>query len=247
MNVPTAHTLGCSWRIWPDPNISKQEKEKVISYINSEAGIKGTQYIHVPELGLFLPHEGKNRVNFCRFHNIEHIPANTSTVHYPDTQRIKIYVRQDPKRRDVRDVLAILDNRYVQKVNHYAYALPLLRAYGVTVLDAWPKDLLKPSVLLGYEHQFCSNKGFKKETIDINDVRAELDRAEEKRKEDDQYISCTLIDLPIKKKFVHLALIPLFMLLSAIIWESFDEGIIATVAFAILAFTSGIFSLNVKM
>lgn len=195
MAVPVAHTMGCSWRLWPAQDISMAEKESVIAYINSESGIQDTSYFYVPDLGLFFAGEGKNRVNFCRFHNIEHIPAQVYVKQYPAAEKIKVYVLGVA---GGRDVWAVFDNWYVQKVSHYALALPLLRAYGVAVSHEWPKDLPALYVLLQNEC-YCSREGiFRRKVIDIRAVKTALA---------EQYVWHDLLDLIVSKKFIYLALL----------------------------------------
>ncbi|WP_337263697.1 MULTISPECIES: hypothetical protein [unclassified Serratia (in: enterobacteria)] len=239
MAVPVAHTLGCSWRLWPDPDISITEKEEVISYINSEHGIQDTDYFHVPELGLFFSGEGKNRVNFCRYHNIEHIPARVSVGLYPDADKIMIYVLEIA---GGSDVWAVLDNRYVQKVSHYAYALPLLRAYGVAVLHEWPKDLPTLNELLQHTRYCSDDSHFHRKVIDIRAVREVLDKAAEKKLMGGQYVRCRLIDLPLRKKYVYLAWVTVALMVAVIVWLCFRESVIGGFLLAILAFISGIFA-----
>lgn len=90
--IPASQILGCSWRWWPDLYQSKEDEEKIKSHIFSEYGISSTSYTSIPELGLFLPDEGKNRVNFYRHHKIDNIPARVYTHHYAKAERIAIYV-----------------------------------------------------------------------------------------------------------------------------------------------------------
>ncbi|CNB82203.1 hypothetical protein [Yersinia similis] len=236
MSVPVNHTLGCSWRLWPDPDILITEKEEVISYINSEHGIRDTYYIYISELGLFLPGEGKNRVNFCRYHNIKHIPACVRVGYYPDADTIKIYVL------DIaggRDVWAVLDNRFVQKVSHYAYALPLLRAYGVKVLHEWPKVLPAMSDIL-HNARYCSeDSDFHKTVIDISAVRDVLNKAVEKKVWGEEYVRCRLISFPLRKKYVYLAWVSVVWLVATIVLGSFREGLVGDIALAVVAFTTG--------
>ena len=237
MAVPVAHSLGCSWNWWPDNDRPTREKNEIISRISSEHGINSTGYTYIPELGLFLPSVGKNRINFCRFHGIEYVPAQVYIEHYPEAERLKVYIT------DVaggRDVWAVLDNRFVQKVSHYAYALPLLKAYGVKISHEWPKDLPALYVLLQNARYCSEDDTFHRKVIDIIAVREVLDKASEKAALAEQYARCGLLELPLRKKFIYLAWVSLVWLASAIVWGNFREGVIGELSLAILAFTSGI-------
>lgn len=237
MAVPVAHSLGCSWNWWPDNDKPTKEKNEIISRITSERGISSTGYTYIPELGLFLPGEGKNRVNFCRFHDIEHVPAQVYVEHYPEAERLKVYIIGVA---GGRDVWAVLDNRFVQKVSHYAYALPLLKAYGVTISHEWPKDLPALYVLLQNERYCSEDDTFHRKVIDIIAVRKVLDKASEKAALAEQYARCGLLDLPLRKKFICMAWVLLVWLVSAVVWGNFREGVVGEISLVILAFTSGI-------
>lgn len=240
MAVPVAHSLGCSWNWWPDNDKPTREKNEIISRISSEHGIRSTSYTYIPELGLFLPGEGKNRVNFCRFHDIEHVLAQVCVEHYPEAERIKVYITVVA---GGRDVWAVLDNRFVQKVSHYAYALPLLKAYGVTVSHKWPEDLPALYVLLQNERYCSQDDTFYKKVIDVNAVREVLDKTTKRATLAEQYVRCGLLDLPLRKKFIYLAWVSLVWLVSAIAWGNISEGVIGEMSLATLAFTSGILTL----
>jgi len=235
--VPVAHTLGCSWRWWPDYKSPKEDTELIRAHILSEYGAGGTAYTWVCELGLCLPGEGKNRINFCRHHGIETLPAQVYVEHYPAAERMEIIVLSVA---GGRDVWAILDNRYVQKVSHYAYALPLLRAYGIKVSRAWPKDLPPVHTLLQNACECTNDSLFHREVIDAEAVQQLLDNAEQKVKEAEAFTRCGLLNLPIRRKFFYCFVMIFVWMVSAIIWDSFREEITGGIALAIAAFCSGV-------
>lgn len=192
MKVPTPYVLGCSWRIWPDPKISIEEKKEVIDYINSNSGVNDTLYTYIPELMIFSAEEGKNRVNFCRFHNIEYIPAKVMIKHYPKAERIKVYVLNIASGLDA---WAVLDGQYAKKISHYAYSLPVFRAYGVEIQDSWPIEF--PSTIELLKHSSDNLEGFACEGmgIDIIKVREKLLSVENSQKSDNELIVCSLFEL----------------------------------------------------
>jgi hypothetical protein len=235
LSVPVAHTFGCSWRWWPDRYLKDDDEMKIRNHIFSDYGIRSTSYTAIPELGLFLPHEGKNRVNFCRHHNIEYLPARVYMHHYPHAERIKLYVL------DVaggKDVWAVLDDRFVQKISHYDYALPLLRAYGVAVLGKWPEEL--PSLISLLEHaDHCTDcDTFHHHVLDANAVKKVVEEKE-------LYVKCALLDLPVHRKYRFLVWIFLIWLMAVATWGAFDEGIVGKASLTIFAFTSGIIAVGI--
>ena len=237
MNVPTAYVLGCSWRIWPDPNISVQDKEEVLNYINSNSGIIDTLYTYIPELMIFMAEEGKNRVNFCRFHNIEHIPARVLVKNYPSADRIKVYVLNTVAGFDV---WAVLDGRYVRKVNHYAYALPVFRAYGVEILHSWPLEFPHVNELLKHNdkrlNSYEGNVG-----IDMEAVRQRLTNDEITHSSNAQLVSCSLLQLglPLNRILTIAFILLALWLVSLFVLNSVTHELIKTLASILFGFGFG--------
>jgi len=164
--VPISHTLGRSWRWWPEH--CKGDEEKIISQITSPEYGKHAYYYLVKELGVIYAGEGKNRVNFCRHHNIERIPVKVIQFNYPSAESIEIYYVNS---HIGADVIAVLNERYLQKISHISYALPLLNAYGVRVNTVWPTKL--PSIDSIYEHGHLAkvDSKFRTRTIDLDKIR----------------------------------------------------------------------------
>ncbi len=230
--VPIAHTLGCSWRWWPDRYLSEENEEGIKLHIFSDYGIRSTSYTYIPELGLFLPGEGKNRVNFCRHHNINAIPARVYIHHYPKADRIKFYVKEEATGRDI---LAVLDNRYVQKVDYYAFALPVLQAYGVIVSCKWPSDLPSTDDIRAYASTSVNNELFYRPVVDLDKVRVAFTK-----KEEEAFIRTTLFHLlPVRKKFTYIFVFMLIFVVAMTLWDHLGEGSVANMLFAAGAFAVG--------
>jgi len=142
--VPVTHTLGGSWRWWPDDRfINDHDERKIRDHIFSPFGIVETSYTFIPELGLFLPGEGKNRVNFCRYHNIEHIPA-------------KVYTIIIRSRAGLIFIYSILTGRgmsgpFLITGMYKEYSIMLLRC-RYSVLMAWPFYISGQDTFLGCRH-----------------------------------------------------------------------------------------------
>lgn len=220
MMVPTANTFGCSWRWWPDSILREGEEDTIREHIFSREGIKRSSFSFIVELGLFLPNEGKNRVNFCRAHGIEHIPAQVSKVHYPAAEQIKIYAVTCV---GGTDYWAVYEHRFVQKLRHSGYALPLLRAYGVQILNDWPSDFPSIISVLSHENTCTDTTRFHNPVIDIELVQQELDRATESAQLAEQYVPARLLALPIKNKIFILAL-TFFCCMASYIVSLFSDG-----------------------
>ena len=143
--VPTALTLGCSWK-WGNEHLDEDKAQKIIAQLNSDENLQTgmidpASYYWVKALGLIAPGEGKNRVDFFRERDISSIPARVTELAYPAADRIKLYKVESGQ---FSATWAVLDGRWVQPVKHAAWCLPLLQAYGVT-LENWPAAYPAPA------------------------------------------------------------------------------------------------------
>lgn len=142
--APVAHTLGCSWK-WTASSLASDEaqrREKLLSdgALYARGKVDRAVYFWVKSLGLIAPHEGKNRVDFLRGREIEFIPAEVTEYSYPEPQRLKIH---RIVRNRCEQVWVVLDERWVEKIEHPAWACPLLEAYG------WHRTHFAPSLTNG--------------------------------------------------------------------------------------------------
>lgn len=141
--VPTRQTLGCSWK-WRPKDIAEAERPQLIETLQTHpATISTAEYIWLRPLGLFAPHEGKNRVDFLRECGISTIPARVFARDYPAAERIKIY-KVSLGGREER--WAVLDDQWVQREPTLMLrALPVLEAYGVSAYtEPWPHGYPAP-------------------------------------------------------------------------------------------------------
>lgn len=146
--VPTSHTLGCSW-LWRGHHLTKEETKELVSQLsNSAALLDGTlnnvSYGWIKSLGILVPYEGKNRVDFLREQCVENIPAKIRERTYPSPDRIQIYNVQESS---FLETWAVLDKRWVQKVSNPSWTCPLLEAYGVTIDNRWPDHFPRPELI----------------------------------------------------------------------------------------------------
>jgi hypothetical protein len=193
----TSHTLGCSWR-WRTRDLSLDNQEEAMRRVlDKEALINGTidnvTYFWVKAFGLALPVEGKNRVDFLREKSVELIPAKVAELEYPASDRLKIMTVTFS---GLKQQWAVLDDRWVQRINYPSWALPVLKAYGVTGDLNWPDHYpVVRDVGLAFDrsarhrtsplgHPLYPNLP----VVDLHTVQAESEHSEEA-------VDCTLIEL----------------------------------------------------
>lgn len=178
--IPINQSLGCSWK-WRNRNLTPELREKYLSFFTDpeRANLTGHSYdkadfMWIRPLGLVLPHEGKNRVDFLREQLIEMIPARVSQYDYPPASRIILYrVNVQSKC----EYWAVLDDRWVERVNHPSWANPVLAAYGVLIKHQWPPKLpTVQDVSEGFNHpsgnpDFLNNDIVDLEQISLHKVR----------------------------------------------------------------------------
>ena len=160
-------------------------------------------------------------------------------THYPDTDRIKIYVLNVASGLDV---WAALDDRYIQKVSHYAYALPVFRAYGIAIFNQWPEEFPSLTEVLQYEHCCSEELGYKYRTIDADAVQEKLDKVERDNIFKLQWVRCNLLELDfsLSNIFMILLFTMITWITSLIVWQSTSVEYLNTVAGTLFTFTSGI-------
>lgn len=134
--VPTSMIVGQSWK-WSPENLNDETQNRVIQRTHKAVADNNqqdlAQYCYIKPLGIVLAHEGKNRVALFSEKDLPYIPAQVWEEDYPDATRIRIFELEDV-------CLAVLDNRYVDKVNSLEFIRKLVTAYGVTIEKEWPSE-----------------------------------------------------------------------------------------------------------
>lgn len=147
MEVPTANTLGCSWR-WRGRDLRPKDREDCLALSDfqrmAEGKLDEAVYAWVKPLGIFAPSEGKNRVDFFREESKATIPAKVYERTYPNPSRLAFYV---VKKGGYESTWVVLDGRWVEEVPNPSWTLPLLQAYGVKKFDSWPAHLPDPELV----------------------------------------------------------------------------------------------------
>jgi len=139
--IPTTNALGCSWK-WSAGSLEAEEAERRAKLLSdaeafANGAVNHAHYFWVKPLGLIAPIEGKNRVDFLRSRGTEFIPADVVEYSYPEPQRLKLY---HVKENRLEQIWAVLDGRWVERLHHPSWSVPLLEAFGVETCS-WPSTL----------------------------------------------------------------------------------------------------------
>lgn len=138
--VPTEIVIGESWD-WRPEDISEEKQAKVIAasltdFVNSEEHTpRGAcaSYTYIRSLGVVLAHEGKNRVALFREKDLPYIPAMVHEEDYPPAENIRIFDLPGA-------CVAVLENRWVEKVHSLPLIQDLMESYGVKIEKKWPAE-----------------------------------------------------------------------------------------------------------
>lgn len=178
--VPTANTLGCSWK-WCRNDLNDQKAQEQRERLdNHQALLDGTldpaTYHWIKPLGIFTPGEGKNRVDFFREEGIKSIPAQVSEWTYLEPHRIVIY---SIKSSAFTATWAVLDGRWVENVTNPDWTLPLMTAYRVKTTERWPASFPAPQAIMlalferdGFNSPLGNPEFGSQPVVDIETIRA---------------------------------------------------------------------------
>lgn len=128
--VPTEIAIGACIKGYPESIKEKDVPERIEKYrTNPHVAGAPASGDYIPQLGLYIAHEGKHRVAFMRHHNEPFFLADVSELNYPPAHRIKIVDSSLPY---ARLSYAVLDDRYLQLLSPAPYSsVELLASYGV--------------------------------------------------------------------------------------------------------------------
>lgn len=173
--VPTKQVIGMTHKWLPSSVSDKAEVlEKLrLLHENDSNHIEIAEYFWIKPLGLFLAHEGQNRVALYRLMGCKHIPARIIPVDYPAAHRLKLY---DVTLQGSVHWLIVLDNQYVEVLDHVNCSYPVLRAYGVEI-EIWPKSYPPVALLLAacYSHSASVKEG-ESRSIDMQTYASKQDK-----------------------------------------------------------------------
>ena len=133
--IPLDLTIGHSWR-WQPAHVDPQDRAALVERLLScTDGLERAEVCWIVPLGLFLAHEGKNRVAFLRSERATHYPALTTPYDYPAAERLQLIQVPGPHGEEW---WAVLDQDAIEPLRHPDWALPVLAAYGVSTVQGWP-------------------------------------------------------------------------------------------------------------
>lgn len=133
--VPLAVTIGHSWR-WQPAHIAPEDRAALLDRLLScTEGRERAEVCWIVPLGLFLAHEGKNRVAFLRGEGASHYPALTTPYDYPAAARLQLIQATGPHGDEW---WAVLDDDSIEPLTYPGWSLPVLTAYGVRTVQGWP-------------------------------------------------------------------------------------------------------------
>ncbi len=186
--VPTNQTMGCSWR-WRAEHLSEDMRRRYFELFTNPPPNSlrtHTGYLWIRQLGLLLPSEGKNRVDFLREQNVDWYPAWVTECTYPAPSRLTLY---SVKVFGQSECWAVLDRRWVQRVPHAKWSKPILRAYGVSIVELWPHNF--PSVrdvVAGFDRPDTHPEFMSQPMVDLDRIAADYAA-------NNAVVTCSLIDL----------------------------------------------------
>ncbi|MFA8361781.1 hypothetical protein ACEPT7_28320 [Burkholderia ubonensis] len=188
--VPVSQTIGASWR-WMTSSVPESERPALLTSLQDPARATSedherAEFIWIKPLGLFLAHEGKNRVGFFREMNAQWIPAHVAPYDYPAADRLAIYV---VKHAHQTVYWAMLDGQLLEPINHPDWALPVLRAYGVQEHHRWPHDFPAVDVVTAALTARLVNP------VSGRPAPLDLELVREKEEYESEEIQCSLLDI----------------------------------------------------
>ncbi|WP_155675304.1 hypothetical protein [Burkholderia territorii] len=185
--VPVSQTIGSSCS-WTTRSVAEAKRPALLAWLQDAARATpdDADYMWIKPLGLFLAHEGKNRVGFFRDMNAQWIPARVTPYDYPAADRLAIY---EIKHARQTAYWAVLDGQLLEPVNHPDWALPVLRAYGVQQHHQWPHDFPPVDVTAAaLTVRLINHASGRPAPLDLELVR-------EKDAYESEEISCSLLDI----------------------------------------------------
>jgi hypothetical protein len=138
--VPLPLVIGDPWR-WSATTVTRYSPDELAAYLlKAERAYEdqrdAASYALIAPLGLFVAHEGKNRVRFLRECGATHVPASVSVMDYPPASSIQRYYVDVLGRSEV---WAVLNDHWVQRIPLHTLSERVLTAYGVAQPSVWPK------------------------------------------------------------------------------------------------------------
>jgi hypothetical protein len=135
--VPLEQTVGHSWRWQPESVPYPQRASLRDRLLALTEGSEQAEVCWIVPLGLYLAHEGKNRVAFLRQEGVSHYSALTTPYDYPAPDRLKLIQVAGTHGEEW---WAVLDDDLIEPLRHPEWTVPVLSAYGVLITKQWPAE-----------------------------------------------------------------------------------------------------------
>jgi hypothetical protein len=157
--IPIDQTVGESWKWGPQHGAQIAHNGNVDEFVafllhpDRASGDSSSRamVLWIRPLGLFLSHEGKNRIALLAAQGAEWMPAEVAPCGYPPADTLELY---EVEEYGETVVVCVKENRYAVMVRNPAWTLPILRAYGVKEA----RELVRADEVLAGIRQLESNK-----------------------------------------------------------------------------------------
>lgn len=187
-NVPIELTMGHSWR-WHPEHVAQEKRASLRErFLSCTDGTERAVVCWIVPLGLFLAHEGKNRIEFLRSEGATHYPALTTPYDYPAPDRLALIQVPGPHGDEW---WAVLNQDSIEPLRCPEWSLPILTAYGVSTTKGWPEDY-PPYAAVRQELDDRSRRNFRP----LGETPVSLKALQAKEEKAAEEVSTSLMDLP---------------------------------------------------
>lgn len=186
--VPLDLVMGHSWRWHPDNVVQEERATLRERFLSCTEETERAEVCWIVPLGLFLAHEGKNRIEFLRAEGATHYPALTTPYDYPTPDRMELIQVPSPHG----DVWwAILDHDVIEPLHCPEWLLPILTIYGVSTINGWP-DTYPPYAAVQQEFEDRRRRNF----CPLKEALVSLKRLQAKEEMAANEVFAAFVDLP---------------------------------------------------
>jgi len=173
--MPIAQVIGESWR-WGPVHAARGEDELAEAFLLSDdrASPKDparAEYFWLREFGIWWGHEGKNRAQFLRLRGAQSMPAIVTPWGYPAANELRRFSVDILGRKEI---WAVWQNRWVQRIGLPELSETLLTLYGVPAALPWPRNEPDPLVVTTAMHMNPHQNA-----VDLDPLRTKAKRERE--------------------------------------------------------------------
>jgi hypothetical protein len=173
--------VGESWNWTPADKTTSQQNDIIRASFAGLLDVRSSStasYFYIPRLNVALASEGKNRVALFREWDLP-IPAVVQDIPYPKAERIRLF-------RIPEGAFAVLDDRYLQRLQSPETTESILAPYGVATESRWPEEYPSlPRVIEALSNPFSPWRTFKE--VDMRPIK-------DRQRADEQIVRASLMD-----------------------------------------------------